>query len=562
MRMMQIADKNSVVPDFVMRRSYYVLIGLLFLAAALRLWNIADRDFIGDEANYVFRSVGYLDYLGTSFQTQPVEWYADAAKPAWTKLSFHDAPPLAFFVSHIFFRVLGDSVFVARLPSALWGILSVLLVFVIVRRVFRDAFDGASPETLALLAATLFAIGNPTVGISRTGLLDGAAFGATLLAIYCFLKFLDTPARWWMFGASFGVALLTKYTALFLVPLFLIYCLVARRGAFRDWRLYAAGAFTLIIFSPVLIYNIELYRARGHFDLQLAYALRQATPEWSGLLGKVQAPFRDIWKNLPAYFGLEALALAALGVVLLSAKRLLRTSPGALFLLLYVVFTTLLFAVIGSATRFITLYAFPIAVLGALPLAWLFRQERLRVALRLLLVGLLLIEFTRTVRINFLAYEDYGITALDRYLEAELRGKRSAAIPESTNRHLNDVVQIFAARIPNALQPEKVLIVYNDNVALGTLEWIFYRRFFYHAIPTLYVENFLKVLETQGSDYFDGFTVYFVQSTPATELNPFKTGTRAADTFEEDLVRNRVPLAASIKTRAGAEAFRVYKFQG
>ncbi|MDO8584975.1 MAG: glycosyltransferase family 39 protein [bacterium] len=545
-------------------RRYHVamLCAIVVLGAVLRLWDLGGRDIIGDESVDAFRSIGYLDYLGTSFQTQPVEWYENADLPRWTRLSFHDAPPFAFLVSHVFFRAFGDSLFVARLPSALWGIFSILLLYAIVRRIFRRLASDDSLETLALITAALLAIGNPAVSISRTAILDGATFGATLLAVYCFLKFLDAPRYWWAFGASLAIALLVKYTAVFLAPVFLVYLLIGRRDVFRDWRVYAAVFLALIIFSPVIIYNIELYRARGHFDLQIAYALGQATPEWTGLLGKVQAPFRDIGKNLPAYVGWMTPILAVLGAVTMLVRRELRRSSVIIFIGLYIAFATLLLLIIGSAARFLTLYAFPFAVLGALSLAWFLAQPRYRVACRVLVIGLLLLEFTRTVRINFFEGEDYGIAALDRYLTAELRGTRSAAIPESTNRHLNDVIQTFAERVPKTLEPQKTLIIYNDNVALGTLEWIFYRRFFYHVTPTLYVENFLDVVQTQGSDYFNGFTVYFIASTPATELNPFKENKKAADVFEEDLRRNSVPVAASIQTRAGIEAFRVYKFEG
>ncbi|MBI2604022.1 MAG: glycosyltransferase family 39 protein [Candidatus Harrisonbacteria bacterium] len=539
-----------------------VLCAIVLLGAVLRLWGIGERDILGDEATYAFRSIGYLDYLGTSFQTQPVDWYATGDLPSWTRLSFHDHPPLTFFLNHIFFRLFGDSLFVARLPAALWGLLAVIFAYALVWRLVRGVLDETSAETAALFAAGLLAIMNPSVGISRVALMESAALALALLALYMFLFFLERAGLWWAFGVALGAALLAKYTTIFLVPTTLVFAVVTRRNMFRDWRLYAAFALALVVFSPVIIYNIELYRARGHFDLQIAYALRQATPEWTGLLGKIQAPFRDIGKNLPAYYGLPSLALAGIGAAMFFARRVLRQSSAAIFLGSYVVFSTLLLLVIGSAARFLTLYAFPFVAFGGLALAWLWEQRRYRFAFRVLVVGLLLFEFTRTVRINFFEGEDYGIAALDRYLTRELQGTRSAAIPESTNRHLNDFIQIFAARIPKTLEPQKTLIIYNDNVALGTLEWIFYRRFFYHAIPTLYVENFLDVIQTKGSNYFKGFTVYFIASTPATELNPFKENKKAADVFEEDLLRNHVAVAASIKTAAGAEAFRVYKFEG
>ena len=72
-----------------------LLLAIIVLAFIFRIWGIGDRDFFGDEGADAFRGVGYVDYLGTSFQTQPIDWYKSQALPWWTNLSFHDFPPLA-----------------------------------------------------------------------------------------------------------------------------------------------------------------------------------------------------------------------------------------------------------------------------------------------------------------------------------------------------------------------------------------------------------------------------------------------------------------------------------
>lgn len=541
-----------------MSRSRYILFCLLLVAAVLRFWNVANQDLVGDEANYAFRSIGYLDYLGTSFQTQPIEWYANAELPWWTILSFHDHPPLVFAVYYVFFRLFGDTAFIAHFPSAFFGALSVLLVYAVAKRLY----NGLYAEAFALFAAAVMAVANPAVGISRAVLMEGVQVFVLLLATYFFLRYLEDARWWWIWGLSLGVVMLTKYTSIAFMLAMLVYPIIYRRDVFRDWRFYGAGAFALVLFSPVIIYNIALYATRGHFDLQFAYAFGQSTPEWSGLIGKVEAPFRVIIDTLPQFYGPIFLALFLIGFAVALWLLAHQNMHSAALLLSFVFSVTMILVFVGAAPRFLALYL-PIAViLAAIPLVFLWESQRYRVAARVLVVGLLLIDLARTIDISMLHTENFGIAALDRYFEVELNGLRSAAIPESTNRHLNAVIQTSAARISKKLRPEKVLIIYNDNVALGTLEWVFYRRFFYRAIPTLYVENFLKALQTHGGDYFKNFTVYFVQSTPATELNPFKTGVRAADAFEADLAKAGVPVAASIKTRMGTEAFRVYKFQG
>ena len=129
----------------------WVLLGILVLAFLLRLWGAGNYDLFGDEAVDAFRGVGYIDFLGTSFQTQPIDWYKDTVLPWWTHLSFHDFPPMAMIIQHIFFSLFGDSILTARLPAIFLGTFSVYLIFLIVRRLFMRA-------DLAVWVAFLFAI--------------------------------------------------------------------------------------------------------------------------------------------------------------------------------------------------------------------------------------------------------------------------------------------------------------------------------------------------------------------------------------------------------------------
>src|SRR3989344_1460103 len=127
-----------------------LLFCILVLAFLLRFWNVWNLDIVGDEAADAFRSVGYIDYLGTNFQTQPIDWYKTGPLPWWTSLSFHDFPPMAMIVQNIFFTIFGDSLSVARLPAAVLGTISVFLIYLIIKRLFLS-------DSLALFSAFLFA---------------------------------------------------------------------------------------------------------------------------------------------------------------------------------------------------------------------------------------------------------------------------------------------------------------------------------------------------------------------------------------------------------------------
>src|SRR6185503_7671673 len=103
-----------------------ILVSILALAGLLRLWQLGAADVITDEALIGFRSIGYFDFFASPYQTTPYEWFS--VVPDWAKISFHDHPPLLFLIQHWFIVLLGQSVFVLRLPLALCGIASVYLL--------------------------------------------------------------------------------------------------------------------------------------------------------------------------------------------------------------------------------------------------------------------------------------------------------------------------------------------------------------------------------------------------------------------------------------------------
>src|SRR3989338_2174090 len=107
-------------------------------------------------------------------------------------------------------------------------------------------------------------------------------------------------------------------------------------------------------------------------------------------------------------------------------------------------------------------------------------RERNKMELLFKSFSFVILEIFHTVSTNFIRFPDYGMAKLDHYFEQEFAGKESAVIPESDNPHLNESIYKFASRKSKIADREFWLIVYNDNIELPTLDWIFYRRFFYH----------------------------------------------------------------------------------
>lgn len=285
-----------------MKRLFLILI--ILLAAFLRLYDLPRADVITDEALIGFRSIGYLDFFLSPYQTTPLEWF-DGDIPSWTKFSFHDHPPLTFIIQHFSLRVFGVNEWGQRLPFALAGIASVWLVYLIGRRLFASEQGDSGGnrdnqgECIGLLAAGLIAVNSYHVWISRIGLQESLVILFSLCAVLFCLKFLNEPRKyWWRLGLALGACFLTKYTTFILVP-----ALIAvgwywfhgtrdERGRPLQKRFFfrygiLAGMLAVFIFSPVLVYNIKLFQVRGHFDLQFSYFFGQAVPGWETLPGKI-----------------------------------------------------------------------------------------------------------------------------------------------------------------------------------------------------------------------------------------------------------------------------------
>src|SRR3990167_9145720 len=119
-----------------------ILFTILIIASVLRFWGLDNGDALSDEVLYAFRAIGMLDFDEAAEQTTPLEWWDTKASggkyeiPWWTRLSFHDHPPLVFLIQHFFMRIFGEHAWALRLPSALFGIASVLLLYLIGKELY------------------------------------------------------------------------------------------------------------------------------------------------------------------------------------------------------------------------------------------------------------------------------------------------------------------------------------------------------------------------------------------------------------------------------------------
>jgi len=193
----------------------------------------------------------------------------------WSKesvLSFLDHPPMIAWFIRFGTAIFGDSNFGVRFAGLVAMLVTQLLLADIVRRVTHD------------VRAVLLAVLMPEAAIYY-GLLmakvapDVALIPFAVAMVWALVRLVESnDARWWLAAGVFaGLALLSKFTAVMLLPAVLAFMLVPDRR--RRWLSspypWAAGGIAVALFSPVLIWNAQHDWASFRFQSVRAVATHE-----------------------------------------------------------------------------------------------------------------------------------------------------------------------------------------------------------------------------------------------------------------------------------------------
>jgi len=176
---------------------------VLAFAALTRFINLGRPDEL------VFDEVYYVDGA-RDFLTSGVELDKGAAE-------FIVHPPIGKWAIALGIQVFGDSPFGWRFSGAVVGLLSIALIFLITRKLFHSYF-------LSITGAALMALDGLHLVMSRTALLDIFLSFFILLAFYLVIM-----NRLWLAGIVMGLALATKWSALYVLAALGIYLLIRNR---------------------------------------------------------------------------------------------------------------------------------------------------------------------------------------------------------------------------------------------------------------------------------------------------------------------------------------------
>ena len=179
---------------------------LLLITFALRLFRLGIPD------TYIFDEVYHAFTAQEMAKGNPQAWEWWVTPPPGVAYEWTH-PPLAKLVMAGSIKLLGDSSFAWRFPSAVFGTLSVAAVYFLGKKLFKH-------KHMALLAAAIFSFDGLQLTMSRVGMADSLL---TLLILLSCLFFYQSKFR--LTGIFLGLALATKWSAVLLYPIFGLFLL-------------------------------------------------------------------------------------------------------------------------------------------------------------------------------------------------------------------------------------------------------------------------------------------------------------------------------------------------
>lgn len=452
-----------------------------------------------------------------------------------------------------------------RLPFVIAGLGSIWLIYLIGKKIFN--------EQAGLISALFLAISSYHVWISRIGLQESIVILLVLLTFYLFIKALDSGC-YWQWGISLGLAFLAKYTTFIILPIFFSYLLIYKRSVFKDKNFWLGIILFFIIFSPVIIYNLSLYQARGHFDLQFSYLFNQQVDEWRFLPGKIQAgSLPDRFINLiPAVYQglLPPMFFLVVISIFYSIYYFSKTKNKFIFLLLLsIVFYLCLFLLVGPMKRFVVVLVPFLLLLSA----WFINRQK-NIIKYLLIIILVIIEIFFSyntllanypvgwegITYSYVKKESYnwGYAELDKYLDQFLDNKKPALTFTTNYNFLEDIKnKALITAEKNNYEDKGILLIYDANMFdLATL-WLFHRRMVYQGWPIVTAETYLS----QNNEFWisQGITdFYFIKIIDSEMLQQQKS----EQTGTADILADRLNTITPeiIKRPDGREVFAIYRW--
>lgn len=187
---------------------------------------------------------------------------------------FH--PPLYHVLLKLWIMLAGYSEIAVRIPSVIFGVLTVYVTYLIGRKLFE--------EKTALIASTLLATSPLAIYYSQEARMYSLAALTASLSVYFFISILKTDKLilWAGFIASTVLMLYSDYLPYLMLPVYVIYLLLNKKIIPKHTLKAFLPAFIIILF--LLTPWLALFPKQAGIGLSAA----AASPAWAQVVGSPQ----------------------------------------------------------------------------------------------------------------------------------------------------------------------------------------------------------------------------------------------------------------------------------
>ena len=168
----------------------------------------------------------------------------------WSKnldISYYDHPPCVAYLIYLSTKIFGENEFGVRFPSILLSFLTGIFLIMIGKKLKN--YETSFNIILLISASIIFSVG------SFIFTPDTPLIFFSILSYYFLLKYKENNNFIYLSAIFFGLSLLSKYTAILILPSF-VYFLYKEKILFKKEGILFF-LISLFIFSPVLIWNFK-----------------------------------------------------------------------------------------------------------------------------------------------------------------------------------------------------------------------------------------------------------------------------------------------------------------
>ena len=226
---------------------FIILLGIVILAAILRLWGLGS---VPPSPDWDEVALGYDAY--SIIHTGKDEF--GKFLPVVLR-SFDDYKPALYaYLTIPSVLLFGLSTFAVRFPSAIFGIISVISVFFLVRELFNDH---KYKDYLSLTASLLFALSPWSIQFSRVGFEANVGSAINILMVLFFLKGLKNHIFLLLSAFFAGLGIYVYQSEKVFIPLLVIVLVfIFRKSIFLIPKKYIISSVVLglIVVLPMIIF--------------------------------------------------------------------------------------------------------------------------------------------------------------------------------------------------------------------------------------------------------------------------------------------------------------------